>query len=174
MADTANGTYALLAGGLKGVGPTVFLYRLPSSPTAISTLQGDWEYLGPLIAPAMRSVPPPSPWVADLGENWECPSFFTLGQTEFVIVGSEGKWTDTTYPTTKVPMYQVWFSGQLEKTEDGVEIKRTAEGIVDWGNFYAAQVFKVNDGRTLCIGKSFSSRFQAVHPTLADIRLAGG
>lgn len=156
--DTITGVqgqmYALIAGGVKGAGPTVFLYRLAAASSTLASLEEQWEYLGPLIRPEKRPVPPPSPWYGDLGDNWECPSFFTLGSLDFVIVGSEGKWADTSFPNSKIPSWQIWFSGQIERSADGIEFTRRSEGIVDWGNFYAAQVFKANDGRTLCIGES--------------------
>lgn len=87
--------------------------------------------------------------------NWECPSYFTLGGNDFIIVGSEGKWADrTTYENQKVPSWQIWLSGRLRETENGSRFDKTSEGIVDWGNYYAAQTFTANDGRTLNIGQS--------------------
>lgn len=149
--------YAVLAGGIKDVGPTLFLYRLPSEGSFTERAHGQWEFLGPLFEPVSRPNPPDSPWIGDLGHNWECPSFFTLGETDFVIVGSEGKWSDkTAYQSRKMPSWQIWFSGKLATTASGVEFQKTLEGVVDWGNYYAAQTFKANDGRTLNIGKCCS------------------
>jgi hypothetical protein len=146
-------TYVLIAGGIQNCGPTVFMYRLPSAASIRESLTCVWEYLGPLIPPAKRVVPPRSPWVGDLGDNWECPSFITLGSLQIVIIGSEGKWADHTYPNDKIPSWQIWFAGHLSADANGhIRFNKYSEGIVDWGDFYAAQVFQANDGRTLSIG----------------------
>jgi len=154
VAGCTDRTYILIAGGIQDCGPTVFMYRLPSAASIKDSLTGDWEYLGPLIPPTKRVVPPRSPWVGDLGDNWECPSFITLGSLQIIIIGSEGKWADHTYPNDKIPSWQVWFSGHLSADTNGhIQFDKSSEGIVDWGNYYAAQVFQANDGRTMSIGK---------------------
>ena len=169
VTDHSNGTYVFVARGLQSHGPTVFLYRLPFNDSIRDSLTGEWEGIGPFITPMRRRVPPRSSWVGDLGDNWECPSFVTLGSLHVVIIGSEGKWVDLTYPNSKIPSWQIWFAGDVVQKDGRIHFDINSEGILDWGNFYAAQVFKANDGRTLSTG---GYRKQSTK-TMIDDRLVG-
>jgi beta-fructofuranosidase len=62
--------YMLLASQIKGQGGTVFLYRSEDLLT--------WDYLQPLLVGDQNQT----------GRNWECPSFFPLGQHWVLIISA--------------------------------------------------------------------------------------
>jgi sucrose-6-phosphate hydrolase SacC (GH32 family) len=136
-----SATYCLVSGGINGLGPTIFLYTLPSSVPGEDledSLAKQWTYLGPLIGPPTREWPR-SRWVGDIGLNWECAGMFTLpapsplpsrvdqtvaaarqGERQWIILGSEGKYTHSLTNVLpgeeeegKSPMWQLWYAGTL-------------------------------------------------------------
>lgn len=138
-----SAAYCLVSGGIDGLGPTIFLYTLPSSVAGqdlADNLAEQWTYLGPVIGPLKREWPR-NRWVGDIGLNWECAGMFTLpvsspshlpsqpvdqtaaarqGERQWVILGSEGKYTHSLSDVLpgeedegKSPMWQLWYAGTL-------------------------------------------------------------
>jgi beta-fructofuranosidase len=83
-----------------------------------------WEYLGPLCTGDK----------ARSGEMWECPNLVSLGERHVLIVS----------PYAKV----LYFSGRYA----GHRFRPEVQGVVDWGHFYAPQVFTDAQGRRIMFG----------------------
>ncbi|THY00967.1 Arabinanase/levansucrase/invertase [Aureobasidium pullulans] len=82
-----RGLYGIIAGGISGTTPTIFLYSL--DPTNLTR----WTLLSTLVFPGLNLVL--NPLWGDFGMNWEVTNIATLKneigrQYEAVIVGVEG------------------------------------------------------------------------------------
>ncbi|USP77947.1 glycoside hydrolase family 32 protein [Curvularia clavata] len=135
--------YAVVAGGIRGKTPTVFLYQVHAH--ALDT----WEYLGPLITPGLNFCPSPR-WTGDFGMNWEVSNFVTLASTDgkqfrdFLICGVEGRLATAETIRTKgnfrATNAQMWLCGTLTAAA-GVQMKFRFGGRLDHGLYYAGNSF---------------------------------
>jgi len=138
--------YALVSGGIRGIGPTTFLYVVRQDNPI------DWEYLGPLIALPERFCPSKT-LEANFGMNWECTNFMTLGDgsclRHFLVLGAEGD-VERSHVTAIDPpdgaisrtvRQQLWMCGGLQKTNDRTEMIYKYGGFLDHGSYYAANSF---------------------------------
>ncbi|CAK9785266.1 Arabinanase/levansucrase/invertase [Cutaneotrichosporon oleaginosum] len=144
--DRARGTtgrlYGLISGGIRDIGPCVFLYDVdPADMTA-------WTYLSPITFPSYKT----GLWGGDLGVNLECTNFLTLAagriEREVLVTGSEGG----------VPRFgearvrrAPWVMGTLASEGNEVGMQRSAAGVVDWGALYAFNTFE-HKGRHILWG----------------------
>jgi beta-fructofuranosidase len=111
-----DGWYMAVGSGIKGQGGAVLLYR--SKDLRL------WDYLHPLCVGRK-----------ELGEMWECPNFFPLGEKHLLLVSVHGT--------------VLYFTGRYRDHHFTVE----AEGNTDYGgHFYAGQCFKDQRGRLLLFG----------------------
>lgn len=85
----------LIGAGFRGVGGTVLLYK--------SSNLREWTYLKPFMRGAIHPVAGSKDPVA-IGEMWECPDFFPVGDKWLFYVSTEGKvlywlgtWKDRTF-----------------------------------------------------------------------------
>ncbi|KAF7505433.1 hypothetical protein GJ744_000760 [Endocarpon pusillum] len=80
--------YGLLAGGIKGRGPTAFLYAIDKSNMT------QWRFICDLVELGLNHNI--SRWSGNMGINWKCANFATLVDSEdnvrreLVIVSAEG------------------------------------------------------------------------------------
>lgn len=152
--------YGLISGGVHSEGPKTFLYAV--SPTDLT----EWTYLYPLVKDIPSNHTPAGRWGGDLGVNWECTNFITLGgpdgsEKEMIIAGAEGGHEQAevaeyhqlhTQRPRRTPRYANWFFGNLEVTDEEARMGIGAAGLLDWGLFYAANHFVAKDGRKVLWG----------------------
>lgn len=138
--------YALISGGIEGVGPTTFLYEIEKSNLE------EWEYLNPLIDMPLR-FQPSKKWSGNYGVNWECTNLMTLQDGSearlFLVIGAEGdvekdhvnNYKRTPETPSRTVRAQLWMSGDLTTTSDGIKLQYRHGGYLDHGPYYAANSF---------------------------------
>ena len=149
--DTVRGKnehsiYALVSGGIAGVGPTSLLYQVDPQNTEA------WNYLGPLIDVAER-LQTSAKWGVNMGMNWECVNFMTLSSgsasQHFLLVGAEGD-VERDYIkqqrlspdlSPRTVRQQLWISGDLVSETSNVKFQHRHSGLLDHGSYYAANSF---------------------------------
>lgn len=132
--------YGIVSGGVVGEGPNAFVYAV--SPDDLTT----WTYLGPLCDVAVGAQRP-SHWTGDLGVNWECVNFMELGKgptkTNFLLMGTEGGHRREAAPGEDCHgVWSMWVGGDLKQTVDGPRMENEFSGLLDNGNFYAANSYE--------------------------------
>lgn len=136
--DTDTYIYGVIAGGIRNQTPTCFLYSYKrNNPSA-------WEYLGSLanIGHNYR----PSRWSGDFGVNWEVCNFFSLQDTQFMVVNAEGCALTKRYLKESLPARPVrqalWMAFDLVLSSPGEpNMAPSFSGILDHGCYYAAMSF---------------------------------
>ena len=122
----------LIGSGIAEVGGTVLLYESPDLREwrfRSSLFEGDWE---------------------GAGRVWECPELLDLGDKALLHVSDYDS----------VPYFLGRFdpeSGAFEReqegdSEDGAESEGEPTGLLDYGDFYAPQSMRTDDGRVLTWG----------------------
>jgi len=113
-----------LGAGIRSKGGAILLY---SSPDLLH-----WTYLHPLIEGLSSKKDAVNP--VDIGEMWECPDFFPLGNKHVLLISTMGKvrWKVGTYANQR-------FTAEKE-------------GVVDWGSYYAAKSMIDRDGTRILWG----------------------
>ncbi len=132
--------YMLIASGEQGVGPQLHLYE--------SDDLLDWKALAtPFFSATVNSkVSPTSP--LNYGINFECASFFTMNDRNYLIVGVEED-VDSKHHNGH---YLLWLSGYLLLENGKPKFEVTSHGKLDNGINYAAHVFRDEAGRLLQLG----------------------
>lgn len=161
--DSARGTsasvlYGLISGGIRGSGPTTFLYEIQRQSLE------DWKYLGPLVDLPLR-FQPSKKWSGNYGINWECTNIVTLQADSevrhFLIIGAEGDVEKDHVEAYRQPAgapvrtvrSQLWMSGCLVTGPDGVKFQHNHGGYLDHGPYYAANSFlDPRSGRRIVYG----------------------
>jgi len=125
----ADGAWQMvIAAKLAGRGGVIFHYR---SPDLLH-----WDYQGVLLA--SDSTPPAPVWT---GNVWECPNFFPLGDQWVLLVSVPGPVNGQ----QQVNYYSGPFDGQAF-TPGAPRL------LVHGSSFYAPQVMRLSDGRTVLWG----------------------
>jgi beta-fructofuranosidase len=114
----------ILGSGIRGKGGTILIYS--------SRDLRHWTYLHPLLEGTFSGKDSTNP--VDTGDMWECPDFFPIGNKHVLLISTMGKvrWKVGTYANQK-------FTPEKE-------------GIVDWGNYYAAKTMLDRNGRRILWG----------------------
>jgi len=114
----------ILGSGIHGKGGTILLYSSPDLR--------HWTYLHPLVEGTFSHKDTSNP--VDTGDMWECPDFFPLAGKHVLLISTMGKvrWKVGTYANQR-------FSPEKE-------------GVVDWGNYYAAKTMLDRNGRRVLWG----------------------
>lgn len=149
LAPHDSDRFALLAGGLQGKGPCLFLYAVGTHPTGAPDYTRPWTYEGlALRLPLNTSI---GTYSADMGTNWETASFLRFPsitgnhETAYFLLGIEGgeAWPRLgSQPSTKprATGNSRWVAVSLPagraKEEDGV-CTPLASAALDYGSFYA-------------------------------------
>jgi beta-fructofuranosidase len=120
-----DGWLMALGSGFRGRGGAALLYE--------SKDLRHWNYLHPLLANHVK-VTGYTKDPVDSGEMWECPDFFPLGGQHVLIVS-----------TQRVVKYMV---GSYKRRRLDPE----SEGIVDFGNYYAARTMTNTGERRILWG----------------------
>lgn len=134
--------YAVMSGGIKGVGPRMPLYSAPQSDLT------NWTFLGALWEPEEDSSLGSYEETGSYGYGWECGGFFTLHDSEgkvhwYVNMGADDS-------RRSVGHWTLWNEGDVKpRTNGSVEFIPMSGGALDWGLGYAATSFidAKNNGR---------------------------
>ena len=131
--------YMMISSGERGRGPQLHLYW--------SNNLLDWKRVSTILdveAGAKVSA------TSDLrfGKNFECGSFFTLGQKQYLIVGVE----EDSHSTRHNGHYNMWLCGSLELENDLPKFRISSHGLLDHGILYAAHIFQDAENRLLQLG----------------------
>lgn len=134
-----SSSFMLLSSGERHQAPELHLY--------VSRNLLSWE---PLSTPLEFKCDPKlsrnGPFVK--GVNFECASFFSFEDTEYIIVGIEEE-DDTLHHNGHSLM---WMSGRLLLRCGKPVFEVLAHGILDHGILYAAHIFRDAQGRLLQLG----------------------
>jgi beta-fructofuranosidase len=134
-------SYMLLASGEKSQGPRLLLYE--------SEDLLNWQPLSTLFKGRIDAEIGPKSQLR-FGRNFECASFFTLGNTDYIIVGVE---EDPSLTDRHSSRYTLWMSGFLRLDMGGKpEFIITSFGRLDHGILYAPHIFRGADGEILQLG----------------------
>ncbi|CAK7232659.1 hypothetical protein SCUCBS95973_008333 [Sporothrix curviconia] len=112
--------YMMIASGERDVGPQLHMY--------VSDDMVSWDYLSAVLgAQAGSNVSSNSSF--SWGVNFECASFFTLGTTDYIIVGAEESNTSTRHNGH----YLLWLSGTLVLRDGKPRFEVISHGVLDSG-----------------------------------------
>ncbi|KAL5327737.1 hypothetical protein ACEPPN_005442 [Leptodophora sp. 'Broadleaf-Isolate-01'] len=131
--------YMLIASGEKGRGPQLLLYQ--------SNNLLDWQPTGTLLEMESNAKVTTTSG-SNVGMNFECASFFTIGQRHYIIVGVEEDKSSKKHDRHTL----LWLSGTLNLDNGQPKFKITSHGLLDNGIAYAAHIFRDAEGRTLQLG----------------------
>jgi beta-fructofuranosidase len=138
LSQPTDTLYGIISGGIRGRGPTAFLYQLDRGWIGV------WRFLSVL-------VPLPAHLTLDFGKNWECANFISLSGPDtsdvhdFLVFGAEGRLpNDLSRDQTefRVDHAQMWICGKLRRG-DGQVVTMDYQygGRFDYGAYYAGNSF---------------------------------
>jgi beta-fructofuranosidase len=125
----ADGQWHMVIGS-KAVGQGGLVLRYRSADLV------HWEYAGVLLRGDIRQTEPFS-----TGAMWECPNFFALGGQHVLIVSVQSEHGELLYPA--------YFAGAFDGEHFTPSVQRL---LVHGATFYAPQVLRLADGRTVMWG----------------------
>lgn len=131
-----DGWHMVLGSGIRGVGGTILYYR--------SKDLLNWQYIGPILTGDLtRTTPFPT------GSMWECPQFFKLGNSWYLILSLMGAGA----------FGVAYYRGDFV---DG-HFSPYSLSILDYGGrfFYAPQTFVDQSGRRVMVGWLLEERSPA-------------
>ncbi|KAL5356165.1 glycosyl hydrolase [Aspergillus floccosus] len=131
--------YAVISGGVRDVGPGIFLYR------SISHDFQEWEYLGNWFNASVNSTLGNGAWPRISGYNWETANVFSLDRTgynqnaqTFMTFGVEGSYLPVRKSVTSMHE-MLWASGSVSAQGSNATFTPDMIGVLDWGlSAYAA------------------------------------
>lgn len=131
--------YMMIASGERCRGPQLQLYT--------SDNLYEWRHLSVLLEVKGGQKISDDSYLG-FGKNFECASFFSLGDTDYIIVGveeDEGSYRHNCH-------YTVWLSGLLTVSNDTPRFDIYGHGLLDHGISYAPHIFRDSNGRLLQLG----------------------
>ncbi|KAJ6086795.1 hypothetical protein N7467_005709 [Penicillium canescens] len=131
--------FMMIASGNRKLGSQLCLYQS-------NDLLG-WESLGTVLRIKNGSKISPTSNL-QFGQNFECASFFTLGQQEYIIVGVE----EDTHSERHNGHYLLWLSGKFTLKHGSLDFEIQSHGLLDHGILYAAHIFRDSENRLLQLG----------------------
>jgi beta-fructofuranosidase len=144
----------MIASGERQHGPQLHLYKSDSLASA------SWDYVSTVLdVKAHEHVSQRS--ALKWGLNFECASFFSMGGTDYIVVGIE----EDEQSTHHNGHYILWVSGKFALNSKGLPVFRiSGHGKLDHGVLYAAHIFKDAHGRLVQLGwADETANEQAVH-----------
>lgn len=139
MGVSESTSFMMLASGERAKGPQLDMYMS-------SDLQS-WQPVSILLEAERESrISPTSP--SNWGVNFECASFFSFDDRNYLLVGVEEE--DTTRHHNG--HYLLWLTGDLIMVNGKPRFQVTGHGILDHGLLYAAHIFRDAEGRLLQLG----------------------
>jgi beta-fructofuranosidase len=124
-------SYMMLSSGKRGRGPELVLYE------SMDLLE--WRFVSVLFkGKADTAITPDSPH--HYGRNFECASFFTLNNRDYIMMGVEQHPSLTTRHSSR---YTLWLNGHLSLTSKSTPtFTPTSHGTLDHGIYYASHLFR--------------------------------
>ncbi|KAL6239862.1 hypothetical protein BDW75DRAFT_236115 [Aspergillus navahoensis] len=138
--DSGEGTwYTVISGGVRDVGPCIFLYR------SVSPDFEEWDYLGEWFSAPANSTWGNGDWAKVFGYNWETANAFSLDRkgynrdgNTFVTFGVEGSYAPIQPGVTSMHA-MLWASGDVSVQDGNASFTPDMVGVFDWGlSAYAA------------------------------------
>ncbi|KAH7413071.1 glycosyl hydrolase [Cadophora sp. MPI-SDFR-AT-0126] len=131
--------YMLIASGVRGRGPQLLLYQ--------SNDLLHWQPTCTLLeVEANAKITPTSE--LNFGMNFECASFFIIGERHYIIIGVEEDKSSKRHDCHAL----LWLSGTLSLENGKPKFNITSHGQLDHGIAYAAHIFRDAEGRILQLG----------------------
>ncbi|CZR55950.1 uncharacterized protein PAC_05838 [Phialocephala subalpina] len=131
--------YMMIASGVKGHGPELHLYQ--------SRNLLDWNPVSTILSVKAGSMVSPTSSLK-FGMNFECASFFSIGEKHYIIVGVEEDEDSKRHNGH----YLMWMSGNLVLESGAPKFEITSHGLLDHGISYAAHIFRDAEGRLIQLG----------------------
>lgn len=131
--------YMMIASGEKGKGPQLHLYQ--------SQNLLDWELTSTILSVEANSKITPTSSL-NFGMNFECASFFSIGERHYIIVGVE----EDNNSLSHNGHHLIWLSGNLVLEKEKPKFVVTSHGQLDHGISYAAHIFRDSEGRLIQLG----------------------
>jgi beta-fructofuranosidase len=131
--------YMMISSGERRRGCQLHIYR--------SHNLLDWEPVSTILDVQVGSRISPTSKLT-FGRNFECASFFTIGQRHYIIVGVEEDADSERYNKR----YLLWLSGTLTLEGGKPKFNITSQGLLDHGISYAAHIFRDSEDRILQLG----------------------
>jgi beta-fructofuranosidase len=131
--------YMTIASGRKDYGPELHIYQ--------SDNMLDWKPLSTILSVKAGSKVS-STNKLKFGMNFECASFFSIAQRDYIIVGVEEDEDSKRHNGH----FLMWFSGRLVLKDYLPKFEITSHGVLDHGISYAAHIFRDTEGRLIQLG----------------------
>lgn len=131
--------YMMIASGERGKGAQIHLYQ--------SRDLLDWNPVTTILDVEDGSQVSATSELR-FGKNFECASFFTLDQKDYMIVGVE----EDVHSTRHNRHYNMWLCGKIVLENGQPRFKITSHGLLDHGVLYAAHIFTDAENRLLQLG----------------------
>ncbi|KAG5984641.1 hypothetical protein E4U55_003862 [Claviceps digitariae] len=132
--------FMMISSGERGRGPQLHLYGSDNLTS--------WAYISTVLdVPLHRIISDcsDSKW----GMNFECASFFTVDETDYIVVGME----ESEESTCHNAHYVLWLAGAFSLNEQGLPAFHIqSHGVLDHGILYAAHLFRDEHDRLLQLG----------------------
>lgn len=131
--------YMMLSSGEKGRGGQLHLYA--------SENMLDWNLISTILeAQANSPISPTSKlrW----GRNFECASFFSIGERNYILVGVE----EDVHSKRHNQNYTLWLCGTISLHEGRPKFDIAGHGMLDCGILYAIHIFRDSKDRLLQLG----------------------
>ncbi|KAG6003377.1 hypothetical protein E4U21_002093 [Claviceps maximensis] len=132
--------FMMISSGERGRGPQLHLYG--------SDDLSSWAYISTVLDVPLHNI------ISDCsdlkwGMNFECASFFTIDETDYIIVGME----ESEESTCHNAHYVMWVAGVFHLDEQGSpSFEIQSHGVLDHGILYAAHLFRDESDRLLQLG----------------------
>ena len=131
--------FMMIASGERGRGCQLHIYR--------SHNLLDWEPVSTILdVKEGCKISPTSSLI--FGRNFECASFFTIGERHYIVVGVEEDVRSERHDRH----YLLWLSGTLSFHDGKAKFNITSHGLLDYGISYAAHIFRDSEDRILQLG----------------------
>ena len=134
--------YMMVASGERSVGSELHLYQ--------SSDLLDWKPVSTILSVEEGSRVSPDDVSSDLrfGMNFECASFFSIGEHHYIIVGIEDDDDSKRHNGHGL----LWMCGDLVLKGGEPKFEIRSHGLLDHGVSYAAHIFRDEHGRILQLG----------------------
>ncbi|KAK1762605.1 Arabinanase/levansucrase/invertase [Phialemonium atrogriseum] len=132
-------SYMMIASGERGRGPQLHLYK--------SHDLCNWDYLSVLLDVKRGSKISKNSRLR-FGNNFECASFFSAGQMNYILLGVEEDEDSLRHNYH----YTLWLSGTLRLEDGKPRFDISGHGLADHGISYAPHIFRDSKDRLIQLG----------------------
>jgi beta-fructofuranosidase len=129
----------MISSGERGPGPQLHIYQ--------SDNLLEWKFVATILTVLAESIVSPTSTLK-FGMNFECASFFSFGERQYIVVGVEEGHNSEHHDSR----YLLWMSGNLVLEAGMPKFNIKSHGVLDHGISYAAHIFRDSEGRLLQLG----------------------